>query len=71
MYLIPDEVDIKEPPIIVNNIKNMDILGFEKCKPIPDVDSDEVVARKKLEMFTSGRIKKLKIKIIKTIIATK
>ena len=58
MYLIPDEVDIKEPPIIVNNIKNMDILKFEKCKPIPDVDNDEVIARKKLEMFTSGRIKK-------------
>ena len=46
MYLKPDDVDIKDPPTIVNNIRNKDKSKFDEYVDIPDVEIDEVTARK-------------------------
>ena len=50
MYLIPDEVDSKDPPIIVKRIHKIDIsiLGKRKNEEyvvMPDVDIDDVIAK--------------------------
>ena len=44
MYLIPDEVDIKEPPIIVKIIKKKDTSKLEEYMEMPEVDIDVVIA---------------------------
>ena len=58
MYLKPEDVDIKDPPTIVNNIKNKDKSKFEEYVVIPDVEIDEVIANKTLENPSFGIIKK-------------
>ena len=58
MYLKPDEVDIKEPPTIVSNIKNKDKSKFDEYIDIPEVEIDEIIARKTLEKPWFGIIKK-------------
>ena len=58
MYLKPDEVDIKEPPTIVSNIKNKDKSKFDEYIDIPEVETDEIIARKTLEKPWFGIIKK-------------
>ena len=50
MYLIPDEVDIKDPPIIVKRMQKRDMSKLRKRANdeyvlIPDVDIDEVTAK--------------------------
>ena len=45
MYLKPEEVDISEPPIKVNKIKNKDMSKFGEYTVIPDVDNDEVIPK--------------------------
>tara|TARA_B100001750_G_C14953937_1_gene324942 strand:+ start:31 stop:207 length:177 start_codon:yes stop_codon:yes gene_type:complete len=45
VYLNPDEVDIKEPPTIVNNIKNNDKFKSELYNEIPEVEIDVVTAK--------------------------
>ena len=46
MYLNPVEVDINDPPTIVKSIKNKDKFKFVELVDIPDVDIDEVIAKK-------------------------
>ena len=58
MYLKPEDVDIKEPPKTVRSIKNKDISKFEVYKDMPDVEIDEVTARKTLAAPSFGIIKK-------------
>jgi len=48
IYLNPDDVDIKDPPIIVSRIKNNDKSVLDEYTDIPDVESDEVIAKKTL-----------------------
>ena len=54
----PEDVDIKDPPIIVNNIKNNDKSKFEEYVEIPDVEIDEVIANNTLAKPSSGITKK-------------
>ena len=42
MYLNPEDVDIKDPPIIVNSIKNNDKSRFDEWVVIPTVDIEVV-----------------------------
>ena len=58
MYLKPDEVDIKEPPTIVSNIKNKDKSKFDVYIDIPEVEIDEMIDRRTLEKPWFGIIKK-------------
>ena len=51
-------MDIKDPPIIVNDIKNKDKSKFEEYVVIPDVEIDEVIAKNRLANPTFGTIKK-------------
>ena len=63
MYLIPDEVDIIEPPIIVKRIQKRDMsksseLANEEYVVMPDVDTEEVTLKKMLAIPSFGTIKK-------------
>ena len=58
MYLKPEDVDIKDPPTIVNNIKNKDKSRFEEYVDIPDVEIDEVIAKNTLANPSFGITKK-------------
>ena len=58
MYLKPDDVDIKDPPIMVKRIKNKDISKLEAYVVIPDVDIDEITANNILKIPSFGIIKK-------------
>ena len=58
MYLNPDDVDTKEPPIMVKRIKNKDISKLEAYVVIPDVDIDEITANNILKIPSFGIIKK-------------
>ena len=58
IYLNPDDVDIKDPPIIVSRIKNNDKSVLDEYTDIPDVESDEVIAKKTLLIPSWGIIKK-------------
>ena len=58
MYLKPEDVDIKDPPTIVNDMKNKDKSKFEEYVVIPDVEIDEVIANKTLENLSFGITKK-------------
>ena len=51
-------MDIKDPPIIVNDIKNKDKSKFEEYVVIPDVEIDEVIANKTLKNLSFGITKK-------------
>ena len=63
MYLIPDEVDIKDPPIIVKRIQKRDMsklreLANVEYVVIPDVDIEEVIAKKTSAIPSVGIKKK-------------
>ena len=63
MYLIPDEVDIIEPPMIVKRIQKRDMsksseLTNEEYVVMPDVDIDEVIAKKASAIPSVGIKKK-------------
>ena len=63
MYLIPDEVDIRDPPIIVKRIQKRDMsklreLTNEEYVVMPDVDIDEVIAKKTSAIPSLGMKKK-------------
>jgi len=58
MYLNPDDVDTKEPPIMVKRIKNKDTSKFEAYVVIPDVDIEEITANNILKIPSFGIIKK-------------
>ena len=45
MYLKPDEVDIKEPPTIVNRIKNRAEFPLEVQTVMPEVEIEEIIAK--------------------------
>ena len=51
-------MEINEPPIIVNNIKNNDKSIFGEKVDIPDVESDEVIANKTLGNSSCWNTKK-------------
>ena len=48
MKLTKDDVDITEPPTIVNNMKNNDKTKFGEQFVIPDVEIDDVIAKNTL-----------------------
>ena len=58
IYFKPDDVDIKDPPIIVKRIKNIEISTLDEYVDIPDVEIDEVTARKILATLSLEIIKK-------------
>ena len=63
MYLIPDEVDTIEPPIIVKRIQKRDMSksserANEEYVVMPDVDIDEVTTKKTLAIPSCGIRKK-------------
>ena len=63
MYLMPDEVDIIEPPMIVKRIQKRDMsksseLANEEYVVMPDVDIEEVTPKKILATPSFGIIKK-------------
>ena len=58
MYFKPEEVDIKEPPIIVNIIKNKDKSKFDEYIDMPDVEIDEAIAKKTFTILSLGIITK-------------
>ena len=58
MYLKPDDVDIKDPPTIVNNIRNKDISKFDEYVDIPEVEIEDVMERNTLAIPSLGIIKK-------------
>ena len=58
IYFKPEDVDIKDPPTIVNRIKNSEISKSEEYVVIPDVEIDEVIANKTLVNPSLGIIKK-------------
>ena len=51
-------MDIKDPPTIVNNIRNKDKSKFDVYVVIPDVEIDDVIAKKILGNPSSWTIKK-------------
>ena len=67
MYFKPDEVPINEPPIIVSSIKNSEKSKLEENVDIPEVDKEEVIAKKTATKSWFGITKKLK-KIVNIII---
>ena len=46
MYFKPEDVEIKDPPTIVKRIKNVETSKSDEYVAIPDVEIDEVTARK-------------------------
>jgi len=46
MYFKPEDVDIKDPPTTVKRIKNSETSKLDEYVDIPDVEIDEVTARK-------------------------
>jgi|ETN01SMinimDraft_4_1059930.scaffolds.fasta_scaffold662266_1 hypothetical protein len=63
MYLIPDEVDNKDPPIIVKSIQKRDMSKLregpnEAYVVMPDVDIDEVITKKTSAIPSLGIKKK-------------
>ena len=58
VYLKPEEVDIKEPPTTVNNIKNKDESKFDEYANTPDVEIDVVTAKKTFKKPSCGIRKK-------------
>ena len=58
IYFKPEDVDIKDPPTIVNRIKNSEMSKSEEYVDIPEVEIDEVTARKILATVSLGIIKK-------------
>ena len=51
-------MDITDPPTIVKRIKNNDTSKFEEYIDIPDVEIDEVIAKRTLANPSFGIIKK-------------
>ena len=51
-------MDIKDPPTIVKRTKNRDTSKFDEYVAIPDVEIEEVIARKTLANSSLGIIKK-------------
>ena len=58
MYFKPEDVDIKDPPTIVKRIKNNETSKLDEYVDIPDVEIDEVTARKILANSSLEIIKK-------------
>ena len=58
MYFKPEDVEIKDPPTIVKRIKNVETSKSDEYVAIPDVEIDEVTARKILANPSLGIIKK-------------
>ena len=58
MYFKPEDVDIKDPPTMVKRIKNNETSKLDEYVDIPDVEIDDVIARKILTAFSLGIIKK-------------
>ena len=58
IYFKPEDVDIKDPPTIVKRIKNSEMSKSEEYVDIPEVEMDEVTARKILATVSLGIIKK-------------
>tara|TARA_B110000438_G_C15346501_1_gene450227 strand:+ start:320 stop:535 length:216 start_codon:yes stop_codon:yes gene_type:complete len=64
VYLKPEDVDIKDPPITVNNIRNKDKSKLDGEVVIPDVAIDDTIPRNVLKKFSFGTTKKYKKKVI-------
>ena len=58
MYFKPEDVEIKDPPTIVKRIKNVETSKSDEYVAIPDVEIDEVTARKMLATPSLEIIKK-------------
>ena len=58
MYFKPEDVEIKDPPTIVKRIKNVETSKSDEYVAIPDVEIDEVTARKILANPSLEVIKK-------------
>ena len=58
MYFKPEDVEIKDPPTIVKRIKNVETSKSDEYVAIPDVEIDEVTARKILANPSLEIIKK-------------
>ena len=58
MYFKPEDVDIKDPPTIVKRIKNSETSKLDEYVDIPDVEIDEVTARRILANPSLEIIKK-------------
>ena len=58
MYLNHEDVDITDPPTIVNKIKNNDKSTFGVYVVIPEVEIDEVIAKSTLAKSSFGTTKK-------------
>ena len=58
MYFKPEDVEIKDPPTIVKRIKNVETSKSDEYVAIPDVEIDEVTARKILATPSLEIIKK-------------
>ena len=55
---MPDEVDIKDPPTIVNKINNKDKSSLGAYVVIPDVEIEEIIESKIFTIPSPGLIKK-------------
>ena len=58
MYFKPEDVEIKDPPTIVKRTKNVETSKSDEYVAIPDVEIDEVTARKILANPSLEIIKK-------------
>ena len=58
MYFKPEDVDIKDPRTAVKRIKNSETSKLDEYVDIPDVEIDEVTARKILANSSLEIIKK-------------
>ena len=58
MYFKPEDVEITDPPTIVKRIKNVETSKSDEYVAIPDVEIDEVTARKILANPSLEIIKK-------------
>ena len=48
--MYPDEVDINDPPIIVKRMKKRDASKLEEYVEIPEVEIEDVIAKKTLKI---------------------
>jgi len=65
--LKPEDVDISDPPIIVNKIKNKDRSVSDENVDIPEVEIEDTTAKKTFKKLLLGIIKKYINKISKKI----
>ena len=57
--MIPEVLEIKDPPIIVIRIKNNETSKLEEYIDMPEVETDEITANKMLKIPSSAERKRL------------